>query len=146
MSEHVVLKRRIPIPGQLSESHQERTENFFLELSPYDMPRFVSCQYDPEQKSITIDFEYIDHEQAVGSPTKNQIATFVGKHTGKLIRLVAPMEYPASADALAALRNDLGAAIMSSLPHRIAGRMNRKVSLEIIDNAFDAGLMSPKGM
>ena len=139
MSDRINTKRSYWVnPAALENAQETRSRNFFLELSPYDLPRLIRFEVDSVAKILALDFEYIDQERSVKSATSNQVQMLVGKHTGKVLRVIVPIErFPISAVELKQIRDSIREAIRSSPPHNASGAMNRKVSDEIIEENFD---------
>jgi len=124
-------------PERLSKARETKNKDFFLELSPYDMPRVIRSEYSPQSRQLTLDFEYIDHERPVKATTENQVQVLVGKHTGKVIRVIMPIsELPMLPEAVVRLRDNAISAIRCSWPSTASGVMNRRVSEEILYDDF----------
>ncbi len=62
-----------------------------VELSPYETPKAVAGSVDDKNLELRIFFSYIDTEPGVEFAASNGVRFVEGKHTGKLLTIIAPL-------------------------------------------------------
>lgn len=138
MSSKQMIRRFSVQPENLEHASESKGSDFFLEVSPYDMPNVMRWQGNADPPELTIEFEYIDNEPTVSILTSVGVHLVLGRHTGKVIRLVVPVsEWPPESGDIAALREKLCTAIRDAPQRSVTAVMNRKVVGEIVERGFD---------
>ncbi len=125
-------------PDRLEDTQKKVGLDFLVELSPYDVPKGITGTYSPGDGHFLIEFEYIDNEPPVVSETTHGVRVFQGKHSGKLLRLVIPIDTPPLDTAGAIrLRTNVLDAVGGMSSGKRSGRMNRRVTKKLLADRLD---------
>jgi hypothetical protein len=128
---------RMSDTGDMDDS-QVAEINLFVELSPYDTPKAIVGRYDEESRQFVIEFEYIDDEPERAAAHTDGITLFAGKHSNKLLRIVISIdEAPHDKAALIHLQTDVIDALNRFEKQPGRGRLNRRVTRELLAEDFD---------
>lgn len=66
---------------------------FSVSISPFDTPKEIIGQYDVSTGLFSISFKYDDSEPVAKAATSpDGVEFFEGKHSGKLMRIVVPVD------------------------------------------------------
>lgn len=107
-------------------------------LSPYDSPKAIVGNYLRGQGLFEIAFEYIDNEKPVISDIQHGIRAYHGKYSGKLLKLVIPVDEPElrTTSVIQLRTNVLNAVSAAPIYQSATGRMNRKLTKELLEENF----------
>jgi len=66
-----------------------------VSLSPYDLPSAIIGEYEQEAKDFVISLEYMDDEpRRLAHTNAEGIHAYVGKYSGKILRISIPIDHP----------------------------------------------------
>lgn len=109
----------------------------FITPSPYDVPTGVITKVK-DDGTVELIFEYIDREPEKYADKHGRVEVFLGKNSGKVLRLhIAIPPSPSLPEHLQQLRDTILEAIEKSGSKGRTGEMNRMVTHEILDENFE---------
>ena len=125
-------------PDRLNDAQRRAGIDFIVELSPYDVPHGVTGVYAEEKGEFAIIFEYIDDEPSEIIDTDHGIKVLQGKHSGKLQKVLIPIDKP-PLDAAGVIR--LESNVLNAVRHMkkwksIGSKMNRRFTRRVLKDSI----------
>ena len=128
---------------KIGDNSPSEMTNVDIELSPYDVPRTVSGEYDPLTRSFVIRFRYLDDEAKTTTKVFNGVTFTEGVHSRRLLAISIPIDKPpfdrTSAISLRTSFKSAFEARRETLPGNVTDRITRdSIPRNVIDQNLEA--------